>query len=47
MVGEEVKRLNCQKGKEVISISNLVNGVYMVRITNSVGEQKNVQLLKG
>ena len=46
MVGEEVKRVNCQKGNEVVSIANLVSGVYIIQLVNGNGEKRNVQLLK-
>ena len=45
IMGIEVKRLNSQKGKEVIDISYLPEGVYIVQIVSGSGERKCVRVV--
>ena len=46
VVGQMVLDDKIVNNKQTENISHLNTGVYIVRITNSMGEQKNVQLLK-
>ncbi len=45
IMGVEVKRLNSQKVKEVIDISHLSDGVYIVQVVSGNGERKCVRVV--
>jgi len=46
VIGENVKRIKCKSDKETVDISNLINGLYIVQVTDNEDNKKSIKLVK-